>query len=104
MFFLGDSANLIPKLKGGRGTVCPGRWGMAGGCGYRVERDWRHRMYRMYLICLICGSAGFSLAPLAFPAAALQRGEQGRRRPEARAAAGRGEAICKNIFKVEVLN
>ena len=28
--------NLIPK-KGGRGTVCPGKGGMAGGLGYRVE-------------------------------------------------------------------
>ena len=34
--FWGDSANSIPK-KGGRGTVCPGRRGMAGGCGWGVE-------------------------------------------------------------------
>ena len=38
--FWGDSANLIPK-KRGCGTVCPGRWGMAGGWGCRVEGQLR---------------------------------------------------------------
>ena len=33
--------NLIPK-KGGRGTVCPGRWGMAGGWGCRAEDTRQH--------------------------------------------------------------